>query len=99
MRVRTVCHGMLVLLVLRCSLGQTPSELVIVHVNVVDVRAGSVESDATVVISGSKIKAVLSANPATAATGARIVNAHGSYLIPGFWKCMSIQKATETCSA
>jgi imidazolonepropionase-like amidohydrolase len=44
-----------------------------------------VESDATVVISGSKIKAVMSAKPASAATGARIVNAHGSYLIPGLW--------------
>ena len=55
MRVRALCLGLLVLLVLRCVFGQTPSDLAMVHVNVVDVRTGSVEHDATVLISGSKI--------------------------------------------
>jgi imidazolonepropionase-like amidohydrolase len=85
MRVPAVCPGMLLLLILRCTSGQTPSDLTIVHANVVDVRTGSVENDATVVISGSKIKAVLFGKSSKAATGARVVDAHGGYLIPGLW--------------
>ena len=49
MRVRTLCPSVLVLLLLRCVFGQTSSDLAMVHANVVDVRTGSVESDATVV--------------------------------------------------
>src|SRR3984885_11506716 len=85
LRVRAFCLGVLVLLVLRCVFGQTSSDLVIVHANVVDVRTGSVESDATVLISGSKIKAVLPGKSAKVASGARVIDAHGGYLIPGLW--------------
>ena len=85
MWVRAFCPGVLVLLVLTCVFGQTSSDLAIVHANVVDVRTGSVESDATVVISGSKIKAVLPGKSAKIATGARVIDAHGGYLIPGLW--------------
>jgi len=85
MRVRALCLGLLVLLVLRCVFGQTPSDLAMVHVNVVDVRTGSVEHDATVLISGSKIKAVLLDKSAKVVTGARVIDAHGGYLIPGLW--------------
>jgi imidazolonepropionase-like amidohydrolase len=84
MRVRAVCPSML-LLVLRCASGQTSSDLAIVHANVVDVRTGSVENNATVVISGSKIKDVLFGKSAKVATGAHVVDAHGGYLIPGLW--------------
>jgi hypothetical protein len=84
-RVRAFCPGVLILLVLRCAFGQTSSDLAIVHANVVDVRTGSVESDATVVISGSRIKAVLPGKSAKIATGARVIDAHGGYLIPGLW--------------
>jgi hypothetical protein len=85
MRVRAFCPSVLVLLVLRCVFGQMSSNLVMVHANVVDVRTGSVASDATVVISGSKIKAVLLGKSAKVATGGRVVNAHGGYLIPSLW--------------
>jgi Amidohydrolase family len=85
MRVRDFCHGALVLLVLRCAFAQASSDLAIVHANVVDVRTGSVENDATVVISGSKIKAVLLGKSAKVTAGARVVDAHGGYLIPGLW--------------
>ena len=85
MQVRVFCPSVLVLLVLRCVFGQTSSDLAMVHANVVDVRTGSVENDATVVISGSKIKAVLRGKSVKIATGARVVDAHGGYLIPGLW--------------
>ncbi|HEY1649785.1 MAG TPA: amidohydrolase family protein [Terracidiphilus sp.] len=85
MRLRALCPGVLVLLALRCVAAQTSSDLAIVHVNVVDVRTGSVENDATVVVSGSKIKAILQDKSAKVATGARVVDAHGGYLIPGLW--------------
>jgi hypothetical protein len=58
MRVRAFCPSVL-LLVMRCAFGQVSSDLAIVHANVVDVRTGSVKNDATVVISASRIKAVL----------------------------------------
>ena len=51
MRLRAFCPSVL-LLVLRCAFGQTSSDLAIVHANVVDVRIGSVKTDATVLISG-----------------------------------------------
>ena len=85
MRVRTLCPSVLVLLLLRCVFGQTSSDLAMVHANVVDVRTGSVENDATVVISGGKIKAVLPGKSAKVASGARVIDAHGGYLIPGLW--------------
>jgi imidazolonepropionase-like amidohydrolase len=44
-----------------------------------------VNSDATVVISGSKIKAVMFGKSARVPTGARVVDARGGYLIPGLW--------------
>jgi hypothetical protein len=84
MRVRAFCPFVL-LLVLRCAFGQMSSDMAIVHANVVDVRTGSVKNDATVVNSGSKIKAVLFGKSAKVATGARVVDAHGGYLIPGLW--------------
>jgi imidazolonepropionase-like amidohydrolase len=84
MRVRAFFPGVL-LLVLRCAFGQTSSDLVIVHANVVDVRTGSVKSDATVVISRSRIKAVVSGNSAKGIPKAQVMNAHGGYLIPGLW--------------
>jgi len=74
MWVRAFCPGVLFLLVLPCVFGQTSSDLAIVHANVVDVRTGSVESDATVVISGSKIKAVLPGK------SAKIALAHASWM-------------------
>jgi hypothetical protein len=85
MRLRAFCLGVPVLLVQPYVFAQTSSDVAIVHANVVDVRTGSVENDATVVISGSKIKAVRSGKSAKVATGARVVNAHGGYLIPGLW--------------
>jgi len=85
MRVRAFSTGMLLLLFLPCALGQISSDLAIVHANVVNVRTGSVTNNATVVISGSKIKAVLFGKSAKVATYARVVDAHGGYLIPGLW--------------
>jgi hypothetical protein len=77
MRVRALCPGVLVLLVLRCAFGQTSSDLAIVHANVADVRTGAVKNDATVVISERKIKVVLFGKSVKVTTSARIVDTHG----------------------
>lgn len=57
--------------------------LVFAHVNVVDVIAGRVRSDVTVVVEGARIAAVTRSPRATAPAGATIVDARGKYLVPG----------------
>jgi len=66
---------------------QTPAEaplLSITHVNVVDVAAGSIQPDMTVVIQGNRIVKVGKAKIHAAKTP-RVVNGRGKFLIPGLW--------------
>ena len=53
--------------------------------NVVDTRAGSLESDETVVMSGNKIKSVNLSKSAPLPSGTRVIDCRGDYLIPGLW--------------
>lgn len=59
--------------------------LFIQHVAVVDVVTGRVLPDMTVEIRGRTIAAVDSAPRIRVTRGARIVDGHGKYLIPGLW--------------
>src|SRR5688572_184978 len=54
-----------------------------VHASVVDVEAGRVLHDRTVVTAGGRIVAVDSGRAAP--RGARVVEARGKFLIPGLW--------------
>ena len=61
-----------------------PADLAIVHVNVVDVRAGRILPDQTVLVDDGEIRAVApSTRRAPAAT--RTVDGRGAYLLPGLW--------------
>ena len=69
------------------SVAQIPSSspLVVQHVNVVDVRAGAVLPDRTVVIAGGVIQSIGPADSASPPPGARVVSGAGKYVMPGLW--------------
>lgn len=67
------------------ALAQSAPELAITNVHVVDVRAGVVDSNRTVLISGGRIAAVTAADQATPAPGTTVIDAAGAFLIPGLW--------------
>lgn len=61
------------------------SEVAITDVNVIDVAAGKVLADQTVLLRGTRIAAVGPAASTTVPAGARAINGRGQYLIPGLW--------------
>src|SRR5580765_8026110 len=63
----------------------SPAPLVLRHVHVVDVRAGVLLDDQTVVVEGGRIAAVGKAGSVSAPPGAKTVDAGANYLIPGLW--------------
>jgi imidazolonepropionase-like amidohydrolase len=65
---------------------QTPAPAIVVqHVNVVDVRAGKVLADQTVVIEQGRIARMAAGMAAKMPAGTAIVDGSGKYLIPGLW--------------
>lgn len=61
------------------------SLLIVTHVNVVDVSAGDIKPDMTVVIEKGRISSVGKAAKVDSVTRPGIVDGHGKYLIPGLW--------------
>lgn len=59
--------------------------LAIIHASVVDVERGRILSDQTVVVSGERIIALGPSSRIRTPRAARVVDAHGGYLIPGLW--------------
>jgi imidazolonepropionase-like amidohydrolase len=59
--------------------------IVITHVTVIDPGTQSVQPDRTVVVEGTRITAVADAATFGEPKVARVINAHGQYLIPGLW--------------
>jgi len=69
-----------------CAQEPDPRNLFILnHVNVIDVRAGSVQPDQTVVLEGNRIRTVVSAKLAKYPRKVRSIDCHGLFLIPGLW--------------
>ena len=60
-------------------------DLAIVHVDVVDVAAGGLVSDQTVLIAGSRIDWIGPADDARVPAGTTVVEGAGKFLIPGLW--------------
>ncbi|HEX9128782.1 MAG TPA: amidohydrolase family protein [Gemmatimonadaceae bacterium] len=80
-----------VLIVLTLSAGpwnlasaQTPP-LFVTHVAVVDVIAGSLQTDMTVEIRGRTIAAMTAGGPVRIPRRATVIDGRGKYLIPGLW--------------
>ena len=64
-----------------------PSKIAITHVTVIDVRAGTVKKDMTVLIVGDRISAVRAAKEKERLPTKEIevIDGQGKYLIPGLW--------------
>lgn len=61
------------------------NSLVFDHVNVVDVKNGTIQTNQTVVVQDNIIQAVGKSGEIAISDSAKIVNAPGKYLIPGLW--------------
>src|SRR5262245_495532 len=75
----------LILLLLACVLTARAGDaqtLRIVNATVVDVATGALHPGSTIVVRGNRIASV---GAATTATGGRVVDATGMYVIPGLW--------------
>jgi imidazolonepropionase-like amidohydrolase len=72
------------LLTLLAAASASPKSLVLRHVNIVDVNAGTVRRDMTVEIAGNRIAAI-SPGAADVPPDANVVDASGKYVIPGLW--------------
>ena len=59
--------------------------LAVEHANVVDVRAGRVLNDQTVVVESGRVTSVAPAGAAKVPAGATVVDGKQKYLIPGLW--------------
>src|SRR5215470_9427990 len=68
-----------------CSAAAGQSSLVIEHVNVVNVKDGSLLQDMAVVIVGDRIAEVTPTAKVTLPKGIRVVDGRGKFLIPGLW--------------
>ncbi len=78
----TSCSRSGLLLLLLSLQGQAAQSVVIVHVNVVDVRAATIHADQTVVIRAEHIEEI---GRTAAIKGAKHIDGRGKYLIPGLW--------------
>ena len=65
--------------------GAAPPALVFAHVTVVDTRAGALQTDMTVIVTGERIASVAKFGAQALPAGAVVVQARGKYLIPGLW--------------
>lgn len=96
MKIRT--HAVLSCLIL-LSLSPTASaqgSFAITHVAVIDVTSGTVEPDRTIVVTDNTISRVGPASDVHPPDGARLIDGHGQFLIPGLWDMhVHLGNATE----
>jgi len=69
----------------RVDAGAALEPLVITHVTVVDLQAGGLLEDRSIVLSGKRIERVEPSASSSVPAGARIVDGSGAYVIPGLW--------------
>ena len=67
------------------SSAEPSSQLAITHVTVIDATGHAPQADQTVLIDGGRITAVGSAATIKVPKTARVVDATGKFLVPGFW--------------
>src|SRR5262249_35437690 len=59
--------------------------VVVTHASVIDVLSGAVNTDQTLVISGSRVQALGKSADVKAPENAKVLDATGKYVIPGLW--------------
>jgi imidazolonepropionase-like amidohydrolase len=62
------------------------SEIALIHIAIIDVRAGSIQSDMTVFIAGDRISAVRPSGKEILSTkDIKVIDGRGKFLLPGLW--------------
>ena len=77
--------GTILLAIGREQPSSPPKQLVLSHVTVIDVAAGRVKPEMTVIIAGDRIEAVGPSGSPPTSRNALVVDAKGKFLIPGLW--------------
>ena len=68
------------------SCNRTPTtDYAISHVNIVDVEAGIVRLDATIVLQGNTISTVVASKDSTPPSSLKVIDGSGKFVIPGLW--------------
>jgi imidazolonepropionase-like amidohydrolase len=62
-----------------------PATIVIIHATIINPGTSSVEANRTVVITGDRITSVSETTNSLPPKNARVIDATGQYLLPGFW--------------
>ena len=83
MKIRLILLAVIALTAAAHGVPAQPRTLVLSHVNLVDVAAGSIRRDMTVTIADGRITAI--GGSAKPAKGAQVVDGTGKYVIPGLW--------------
>jgi imidazolonepropionase-like amidohydrolase len=65
--------------------GFAQTQLALTHVNVIDVRHGTIQTNRTVLVVGSRIDAVEAGNHVRLPRHTTVIDARGKFLIPGLW--------------
>lgn len=81
-----VLRSLVGLLLLPLALtAQGSASVVFIHATVIDVVAGRAIPDTTLVVTGKRIAAIGPGGQTTPPAGARVIDATGKFLVPGFW--------------
>lgn len=80
-----LCATTVALLVAACDPASVSPGIAILGVNVVDLEAGVVRPDQTILIIGDTIAAIGPSGAVAVPAGTRRLEGHGRYLIPGLW--------------
>ena len=69
------------------AVAASPSKSAIIHVSVIDVRAGTIKPDMTVLIQGDRITEVRPSknNESLSAKDIQVIDGRGKFLLPGLW--------------
>src|SRR5258707_4189168 len=69
------------------AVAATPSKIAIIHISVIDVRAGTIKPDMTVLIQGDGIIEVRSSKnkESLSAKDIQVIDGRGKFLLPGLW--------------
>src|SRR5260370_21467401 len=68
------------------AVAASPSRIAIIHVSVIDVRAGTITPDMTALIQGDRITEVRpSKNNESLPAKVQVIDGRGKFLLPGLW--------------
>lgn len=73
------------LITIAANAQQSPAPIAFTHLTVVDVIAGTIVPDMTVLVDGNRIGQIGKTRTVSLPSGARVVDAVGKFLIPGLW--------------